>query len=215
MCIDGRLIASLLGAIRNDNAKGEFYLTDARCALARAAGWTCAIAVEGDPEERMGHQLAHRAGGRGAGAAAAAARAPRCSACAYPWSIPASTFLSADTRFGTRRHGRAQRRPSSGPECHVGDEIPRSTASAIIEGARRATRRPDRPVRAAPAGHGGRRGGAHVGNFVELKAARHGAGAPRPAILAYLGDADIGAGANIGAGTITCNYDGFFKHTAR
>jgi bifunctional UDP-N-acetylglucosamine pyrophosphorylase/glucosamine-1-phosphate N-acetyltransferase len=53
--------------------------------------------------------------------------------------------------------------------------------------------------------------GAHVGNFVELKKTRMGAGA-KANHLAYLGDAYIGAGANIGAGTITCNYDGVRKH---
>jgi bifunctional UDP-N-acetylglucosamine pyrophosphorylase/glucosamine-1-phosphate N-acetyltransferase len=51
----------------------------------------------------------------------------------------------------------------------------------------------------------------HVGNFVEVKATRLGAGA-KANHLSYLGDADIGAGTNIGAGTITCNYDGFNKH---
>jgi bifunctional UDP-N-acetylglucosamine pyrophosphorylase/glucosamine-1-phosphate N-acetyltransferase len=53
-----------------------------------------------------------------------------------------------------------------------------------------------------------------VGNFVELKQARLGAGA-KANHLTYLGDADIGAEANIGAGTITCNYDGFFKYRTR
>ena len=53
--------------------------------------------------------------------------------------------------------------------------------------------------------------GAHVGNFVELKKTRLGAGA-KAMHLAYLGDAQIGARSNIGAGTITCNYDGFVKH---
>jgi bifunctional UDP-N-acetylglucosamine pyrophosphorylase/glucosamine-1-phosphate N-acetyltransferase len=52
---------------------------------------------------------------------------------------------------------------------------------------------------------------AHVGNFVELKATTLGEGA-KANHLAYLGDATIGAGANIGAGTITCNYDGVNKH---
>ncbi len=52
---------------------------------------------------------------------------------------------------------------------------------------------------------------AHVGNFVELKNAHMGEGA-KAGHLTYLGDAEIGAGANIGAGTITCNYDGYFKH---
>ena len=55
---------------------------------------------------------------------------------------------------------------------------------------------------------------AHVGNFVELKNAVLGEGA-KANHLAYLGDAAIGAGANIGAGTITCNYDGFAKHPTR
>ena len=53
--------------------------------------------------------------------------------------------------------------------------------------------------------------GAHIGNFVELKKTRLGAGA-KASHLAYLGDAEIGAGTNIGAGTITCNYDGIRKH---
>jgi bifunctional UDP-N-acetylglucosamine pyrophosphorylase/glucosamine-1-phosphate N-acetyltransferase len=53
--------------------------------------------------------------------------------------------------------------------------------------------------------------GAHVGNFVELKKTRLGKGS-KANHLAYLGDADIGAGTNVGAGTITCNYDGFGKH---
>jgi bifunctional UDP-N-acetylglucosamine pyrophosphorylase / glucosamine-1-phosphate N-acetyltransferase len=53
--------------------------------------------------------------------------------------------------------------------------------------------------------------GAHIGNFVELKKTRFGAGA-KAGHLAYLGDSDIGADVNIGAGTITCNYDGVTKH---
>lgn len=56
--------------------------------------------------------------------------------------------------------------------------------------------------------------GAHVGNFVELKKARLGAGS-KANHLSYIGDADIGAGVNIGAGTITCNYDGANKHLTR
>ena len=53
--------------------------------------------------------------------------------------------------------------------------------------------------------------GAHVGNFVELKATTLGAGA-KANHLSYLGDSAIGSGSNIGAGTITCNYDGYAKH---
>ena len=55
---------------------------------------------------------------------------------------------------------------------------------------------------------------AHVGNFVEIKKARLGAGA-KANHLTYIGDADIGAKSNIGAGTITCNYDGFGKYPTK
>jgi bifunctional UDP-N-acetylglucosamine pyrophosphorylase/glucosamine-1-phosphate N-acetyltransferase len=53
--------------------------------------------------------------------------------------------------------------------------------------------------------------GAFVGNFVEMKKATLGKGA-KASHLTYLGDATVGANANIGAGTMTCNYDGYFKH---
>lgn len=56
--------------------------------------------------------------------------------------------------------------------------------------------------------------GAHIGNFVELKKTRLGKGA-KANHLAYLGDATVGAGANVGAGAITCNYDGFNKHETK
>ena len=53
--------------------------------------------------------------------------------------------------------------------------------------------------------------GAHIGNFVETKKTRIGKGS-KANHLTYLGDSEIGAGVNVGAGTITCNYDGFHKH---
>jgi bifunctional UDP-N-acetylglucosamine pyrophosphorylase/glucosamine-1-phosphate N-acetyltransferase len=56
--------------------------------------------------------------------------------------------------------------------------------------------------------------GAHIGNFVELKKTHMGAGA-KASHLAYLGDSEIGGKTNIGAGTITCNYDGFRKHPTK
>jgi len=56
--------------------------------------------------------------------------------------------------------------------------------------------------------------GAHVGNFVELKKTRLGAGS-KAMHLAYLGDSEIGGGVNVGAGTISCNFDGYRKHTTR
>jgi bifunctional UDP-N-acetylglucosamine pyrophosphorylase/glucosamine-1-phosphate N-acetyltransferase len=56
--------------------------------------------------------------------------------------------------------------------------------------------------------------GAHIGNFVELKKTKMGSGA-KAGHLAYLGDSEIGPGVNIGAGTITCNYDGIAKHPTK
>jgi bifunctional UDP-N-acetylglucosamine pyrophosphorylase/glucosamine-1-phosphate N-acetyltransferase len=56
--------------------------------------------------------------------------------------------------------------------------------------------------------------GVHVGNFVEIKKSRLGKGS-KANHLAYVGDAEVGAGVNIGAGTITCNYDGERKHVTR
>jgi bifunctional UDP-N-acetylglucosamine pyrophosphorylase / glucosamine-1-phosphate N-acetyltransferase len=56
--------------------------------------------------------------------------------------------------------------------------------------------------------------GASIGNFVEVKASRIGRGS-KARHLAYLGDADVGAGVNVGAGTITCNYDGRRKHATK
>ena len=74
---------------------------------------------------------------------------------------------------------------------------------------RRAASRSARSRGCAPARCSKRR--AKVGNFVEIKNAMLGEGA-KANHLTYLGDAEVGAGANIGAGTITCNYDGYFKH---
>jgi len=203
MCIDGGLIASLLGAIRNDNAKREFYLTDA-VSLARKAGHR-AIAVEGDEAEFQG------VNSRAELATAELALQQRLRAAAMAGGAtmtdPGTVWLSADTKLGTD--------VTIGPNVRFGPGVSVASGTVInafcdIEGVRIgrdvlvgpfARIRPGSEVA----------DGVHIGNFVELKATRMAKGA-KANHLAYLGDADIGAGSNIGAGTIAVNYDGYGKH---
>jgi len=97
-------------------------------------------------------------------------------------------------------------------DSEIGDEVEIGPFTVI------GTSRLERGVHAGPfarlrmENHVGE--GAHIGNFVELKKTRMAAGA-KASHLAYLGDSEIGAKVNIGAGTITCNYDGFKKHPTR
>ena len=120
---------------------------------------------------------------------------------------PETVFLSADTRARPRRRRRAERRLR--PRRHGR----RGGADPLVLASRRAPW----SGQARVVGPFARlRPGAvleedvHVGNFVEVKAARLGAGA-KANHLSYIGDSDIGARTNIGAGTITCNYDGVNK----
>jgi bifunctional UDP-N-acetylglucosamine pyrophosphorylase/glucosamine-1-phosphate N-acetyltransferase len=120
---------------------------------------------------------------------------------------PGSVFLCADTRF--------EQDVSIGPNVVFGPGVSVGRGVEIrpfshLEGCRIAPGAVIGPyARLRPGTEVGE--GAHVGNFVELKATYLGAGA-KANHLSYLGDAEIGAGSNIGAGTITCNYDGFNKH---
>ncbi len=120
---------------------------------------------------------------------------------------PETVYLSADTRFG--RDVVVEPNVIFGPGVTVGEGA-RIRSFSHLEGAAVGA--------GAIVGPFARlRPGAvledevHVGNFVEVKAARLGAGA-KANHLTYIGDAEVGARTNIGAGTITCNYDGFNKH---
>jgi bifunctional UDP-N-acetylglucosamine pyrophosphorylase/glucosamine-1-phosphate N-acetyltransferase len=192
-----------LAQLSNDNAKGEYYLTDL-VGLARAEDASCAV-VQCPEAETLG------VNSRAELAAAEAVFQTRARAAAMAdgatLTVPETVFLAHDTRLG--------RDVTIGPNvvfgpgvtvedgveigafCHLEGCVLRSGA-AVGPFARL---RPGAVIE----------GGARVGNFVEIKNAVLGAGA-KANHLAYLGDASIGAGANIGAGTITCNYDGFAKH---
>lgn len=203
LLFDGARLAELVGAIGRDNAKGEYYLTDA-VGLARARGWA-AVVAEAPAAEVYG------VNSRADLAAAEALMQERLRARAMAEGAtlidPATVYLSWDTRLGT--DVTVEPHVWFGPGVTVGDGVEIGAFShlegaTVADGARVgpfARLRPGAVVGAA----------AHVGNFVELKNAMLGDGA-KANHLTYLGDATVGPGANIGAGTITCNYDGFLKH---
>ncbi len=203
LCADAEAMRSWLRAVKADNSKGEFYLTDL-VALARADGRNVA-AVEAPFAELRG--INSRA--ELAEAETAVQQALRLAAmdAGVTLTAPETVFFSYDTRIaadvtvephvvfglGVAIETGAQIRAFSHLEgCHVGP-------AAVIGPYARL--RPGTTIGTA----------AHVGNFVELKATSLGDGA-KANHLSYLGDATIGARTNIGAGTITCNYDGFAKH---
>ena len=202
MCVDGALLAQLLAGIGNKNVKREYYLVDA-VAVARAAGHR-AIAIEGDEAEFQGVNsraelaVAERALQQRLRAAALAA--------GVTMSDPDTVWLSADTRFAPD--------VTIGPNVRFGLGVsvgPNVEIKAFcdIEGARIGKGAIIGPfARIRPGSDVA--DDVHIGNFVELKATRMGRGA-KANHLAYLGDSDIGARSNIGAGTIAVNYDGFGK----
>jgi bifunctional UDP-N-acetylglucosamine pyrophosphorylase / glucosamine-1-phosphate N-acetyltransferase len=203
MLIRAGHIVELVEALDRNNAKREFYLT-AIVGLATGKGLQCR-AVELPAEELIGINT------RAELAEAEALMQWRLRRAAMDAGVtlvaPETVYLSADTRFG--RDAVVEPNVTFGPAVTVGEGA-RIRSFSHLEGA----------VVGADAivGPFARlRPGAvlqdevHVGNFVEVKETRLGAGA-KANHLSYLGDSEIGAGTNIGAGTITCNYDGFNKH---
>jgi len=205
MAIAGAHLFSLLDMVGNDNAKGEYYLTDI-VAIARSRGLSCAV-VEAEVDELMG------VNSRAELAAAEAILQDRLRAAAMAGGAtlidPATVWLSHDTRIGAD----VTIGPNVffGPGVTVADNVEIRSFSHI-EGASIAEGAVIGPfARLRPGAEIGPK--ARVGNFVEMKNTRLGAGA-KANHLAYVGDSTVGAGANIGAGTITCNYDGYDKtHT--
>jgi bifunctional UDP-N-acetylglucosamine pyrophosphorylase/glucosamine-1-phosphate N-acetyltransferase len=185
------------------NAQGELYLTDV-VELMHAAGQACAISLcpEADTagvndrvqlagiEAELQRRLRHKAMLNGA-----------------TLVDPATTYFSADTIVG--RDVVIEPNVYFGPGVTVGDEV-EILANSHIEGATIGRGARIGPfARLRPGAEIGEN--AHVGNYVEIKKAKLGKGA-KANHLTYIGDANVGAGSNIGAGTITCNYDGYEKH---
>jgi bifunctional UDP-N-acetylglucosamine pyrophosphorylase/glucosamine-1-phosphate N-acetyltransferase len=196
-------LADLLDRIGNANAKGEFYLTDA-LALAAADG-LMATPVNCAAEEAQGvNSRAQLAAAETVFQQRARARAMDGGATLI---APETVWLSYDTVLG--RDVLIEPNVFLGPGVEVEDGA-HIMANCHIVGARiRAGARVGPFARLRPGADIG--ADAHIGNFVEVKNARVETGA-KANHLAYIGDGRVGEGANIGAGTIFCNYDGFEKH---
>ncbi|MEM7446252.1 MAG: bifunctional UDP-N-acetylglucosamine diphosphorylase/glucosamine-1-phosphate N-acetyltransferase GlmU [Pseudomonadota bacterium] len=204
MALDGRRLPSLIDALTNDNAKGEYYVTDV-VADAVARGWKAATVEVTGPPGLLGINS------RSELAAAEAAMQDRLRESAMTAGAtlidPKTVYLSADTRLG--QDVVIEPHVFLGPGVVLGDTV-RVRAFSHLEGARVAVGAQVGPyARLRPGADIGEH--ARVGNFVEIKNAHLGEGA-KASHLTYLGDAEIGARSNIGAGTITCNYDGVNKH---
>ena len=203
MAIDGKHLWSLLDAVGNSNAKHEYYLTDI-VGIARSRGLACA-AIEAPAEEMMG--VNSRAELAEAEAVMQRRLRVRHMAEGVTFTAPETVFLSADTKLG--RDCVVGPFVVFGPEVSIGEgvEIP---AFCHLAGAKVGDRAILGPfARLRPGAELGE--GVHIGNFVEVKNSKLASGV-KANHLAYLGDASVGADTNIGAGTITCNYDGVDKH---
>jgi bifunctional UDP-N-acetylglucosamine pyrophosphorylase/glucosamine-1-phosphate N-acetyltransferase len=203
MVVDGRLLFDLVDRVEDNNSKGEFYLTDI-VGLARGDGRLARV-VEAQGEELVG------VNSRADLATAEAILQQRLRAAAMAGGAtlvdPASVFLAADTVLG--RDVVIQPNVVFGAGVTVGDRVQIKSFSHI-EGASIGAGAIIGPfARLRPGSVLAE--DVHVGNFVELKNAQVGRGA-KANHLTYLGDVTVGAGSNIGAGTITVNYDGFGKY---
>lgn len=202
MCVEGSVLFDMLGAIGKDNAQGEYYLTDI-VRIAREAGGDCAV-VEGDEEEMLGvNNRVHLAQ-----AEAAVQYRMRIAAMEAGATLqdPDSVHFSWDTKLG--------RDVTVGPHVVFGPGVrvrhnAEIRAFSHLEGVIIDEWAQVGPfARLRPGARIGK--AARVGNFVEIKNAVVEEGA-KINHLSYIGDARVGEGANIGAGTITCNYDGYLK----
>jgi bifunctional UDP-N-acetylglucosamine pyrophosphorylase / glucosamine-1-phosphate N-acetyltransferase len=203
MAFAGPTALAILERIGNDNRKGEYYLTDA-VAIARAMGCKANV-IETEEDEVRGintnAQLAETA----------AVLQERLRKAAMEQGVtlvaPETVYLSSDTKLGrdvvvepfvvfgpgvTVEDNAVIRSFSHLERAHVGKGAQVGPYARLRPGARLQEN-------------------VHVGNFVEIKEALIETGA-KANHLSYIGDATVGAGANVGAGTITCNYDGVAKH---
>ena len=209
LCNSGLLVAHsddmwpLLDAVDNNNAQGEYYLPDvATGAIARGDK---VVVVECDPDEVAG--INSRSELAAVEQRWQAARREKAMADGASLRAPETVFFSHDTVLG--RDVTVEPHVVFGPGVTVADDT-HIKAYSHIEGASLATGVQVGPfARLRPGAV--MEEGSFVGNFVEMKKATLGPRA-KASHLSYIGDAKVGANANIGAGTITCNYDGYFKY---
>ncbi len=203
MAMSASALRGLLPMIGNDNAKGEYYLTDI-VGLAKTEGLPVGLVI-GDEEEVLG--VNDRAELAAAETIFQDRQRQRFLEDGVTLLDPSTVYFSWDTEIepdcvigqnvvfgpGVRIEGGAEVKPFSHLEGAV---LKPHSAAGPFARLREGTELGE---------------GARVGNFVEIKKSKLGKGV-KAGHLTYLGDAEIGEGSNIGAGTITCNYDGYAKH---
>ena len=203
MAFDGKAALRIIEKIGNANSKGEYYLTDA-VGITRETGLTATVIETGEDEVRginTKPQLAEAEQVMQARLRKAALDA------GVTMIAPETVFLAPDTSFG--KDVTIEPYVVIGPGVTIADGAVIHSFSHLVQASigRNASVGPYARLR--PGTSLGE--GARIGNFVEAKAAVLEAGV-KVNHLTYVGDAHIGANANIGAGTITCNYDGFNKY---
>ena len=204
MAVRSTDLFGLLARVGNANSQGEYYLVDI-VNIANTDGRACAVVVTDDPDEVAG--INSRAELAAAEAAWQAVRREAAMAEGASLRAPDTVWFSWDTQLG--RDVTVEPNVIFGSGVTVADGVT-IRAFSHLEGATVGEGCEVGPyARLRPGAVLMRQ--AKVGNFVEVKATTMGEGA-KASHLTYLGDATVGAGANIGAGTITCNYDGYFKH---
>jgi len=204
MAVRSEELFALLDRVGNDNSQGEYYLVDI-VNIANADGRTCAVVVTADADEVAGiNSRGELAEAEGRWQARRRKQAMDDGATLI---APETVWFAWDTQLG--RDVIVEPNVFFGPGVTVADKVTIHGFSHL-EGATL-----DSGVQIGPFARlrpgAVLKEGAKIGNFVEMKKAVLGPGA-KANHLTYLGDAEVGAGANLGAGTITCNYDGYFKH---
>ncbi len=204
MAARGADLFALLARVGNDNAQAEYYLPDV-VNIALADGRPCAVVTTADPDEVAGiNSRAELAEAEGRWQARRRIRAMDEGATLI---APGTVWFAWDTQVG--RDVTIEPNVFFGPGVSVADGAT-IRANCHLEGARVGPNCEVGPfARLRPGAVLEEK--AKVGNFVEVKKAVLGKGA-KANHLSYIGDAEVGAGANIGAGTITCNFDGYFKY---
>ncbi|MBO9403239.1 bifunctional UDP-N-acetylglucosamine diphosphorylase/glucosamine-1-phosphate N-acetyltransferase GlmU [Shimia sp. R9_3] len=203
MLVESKTLFDLISAISSDNAQGEYYLTDI-VGLAREKGLNV-TAVSCDEAETLGiNSRAHLAEAEGIFQKNARAelldlgvtlQQPETVMLSFDTVIGRDTVIEPNVYFGphvTVESGTRIRAFSHLEGCHVSRGATVGPYARLRPGAELSEN-------------------VHIGNFVEIKNAEVGEGT-KVNHLSYIGDATLGSGTNIGAGTITCNYDGVMKH---
>jgi bifunctional UDP-N-acetylglucosamine pyrophosphorylase / glucosamine-1-phosphate N-acetyltransferase len=203
MAFDGRKALEVIEKIGNANSKGEYYLTDA-VAIVRDMGLE-AVVIETSEDEVRGINTKAQL------AEAEQVMQTRLRKAALDAGVtliaPETVYLAVDTTFGN--DVTIEPFVVIGPGVSIADGAVIHSFSHIVQASIGKNASVGPYARLRPGTSLGE--GVRIGNFVETKAATLEAGA-KVNHLSYVGDAHVGAKANIGAGTITCNYDGFGKH---